>query len=111
MFPREKNIVNELYQLKSHMKEMRNREDVLVGVKPLDMLLKLSRLDRQSVVFHEITTDRGSLTVKGDAPSLSDVQQIKDKMGTLFDDVNIADSKSSAEGKMAFTITAKEKKT
>ena len=111
MFPQEKNIVNELYQLKAHMKEMRNREDVLVGVKPLDTLLKLSRLDRQTVVFHEITTDRGSLTVKGDAPSLSDVQQIKDKMGTLFDDVNIADSKSSAEGKMSFTITAKEKKT
>jgi type II secretory pathway component PulL len=111
MFPQEKNIMNELYQLKSHMKEMRTREDVLVGVKPLDTLLKLSHLDRQSVVFHEITTDRGSLIVKGDAPSLSDVQQIKDKMGTLFDDVNIADSKSSAEGKMSFTITAKEKKT
>jgi type II secretory pathway component PulL len=111
MFPQEKNIMNELYQLKSHMKEMRSREDVLVGVKPLDTLLKLSQLDRQSVVFHEITTDRDRLTVKGDAPSLSDVQQIKDKMGTLFDEVNIADSKSSAEGKMSFTITAKEKKT
>jgi type II secretory pathway component PulL len=110
MFPQEKNIMNELYQLKSHMKEMRGREDALVGVKPLDTLLKLSKLDKQSVVFHEITTDRDSLTVKGDAPSLSDVQQIKDKMGNLFDDVNIADSKSSAEGKMAFTITAKEKK-
>jgi len=110
MFPQEKNIMNELYQLKSHMKEMRNREDVLIGVKPLDTLLKLSKLDRQSVVFHEITTDRNSLTVRGDAPSLSDVQQIKDKMGNLFDDVAIADSKSSAEGKMSFTITAKEKK-
>ncbi len=50
------------------------------------------------------------LVLKGEAQSLGDIQKIKDNFGRLFDDVNIADSKSSAQGKMLFTITAKEKR-
>jgi type II secretory pathway component PulL len=110
LFPQDKNIMNALYQLKSHMKELSGREDLFIGEDPLNLLWKLAQADRASAVFHEITTDKGTLVLKGEARSLGDIQKIKDNFGTLFDDVNIADSKSSAQGRMLFTITAKEKR-
>jgi type II secretory pathway component PulL len=110
IFPGEKNITNGLYQLKSHMKELKNKEEFFIGVNPLNILLNLSQIDRGGVIFNEITTDRGNLTLKGEASSLSDIQQIKVKLERLFDDVNISDSKASTQGKMLFAITAREKR-
>jgi hypothetical protein len=48
--------------------------------------------------------------LKGETASLSEVQQVKGKLDNIFDEVNISDSKSSAQGRMLFTITAKEKR-
>jgi len=110
LFPQDKNIMNVLYQLKSHMKELSGKEALFIGEDPLNLLWKLAQADRASAVFYEITTDKGMLVLKGEARSLGDIQKIKDNFGTLFDDVNIADSKASAQGRMLFTITAKEKR-
>ncbi len=110
IFPGEKNIQNELYQLKSHMKELKNKEEFFVGVNPLNLLLNLSQIDKQGFDFNEITADRRNLTLKGESPSLSDIQQVKVKLERFFDEVNISDSRSSMQGNMLFTITAKEKR-
>jgi len=109
IFPGEKNIQNELYQLKSHMRELRDREQFLIGVDPLNVFLQLSTVDRQGVIFNEISEQSGNLTLKGEAASLSDIQQLKNKLERFFDVVNISDSKASGQGNMLFTITAKEK--
>jgi hypothetical protein len=111
IFPGEKNIVNELYQLKSHMKELKGKEDVFIGADPLGVLFKLSQIDRQGAVINEVAVDRTNITMKGEAQSLSDIQQLQNKLRNAFDDVSISDSKSSAQGRMLFTITAKEKRT
>ncbi len=110
VFPGEKNIMNELYQFKSHMKELKSKEDIFIGVDPLRLLLSLSRLEKQGVAFNEITAEKGNITLKGETASLSEVQQIKGKLESIFNEVNISDSKSSAQGRMLFTITAKEKR-
>ena len=110
MFPGEKKIVNELYQLKSHLKELQEKEDVFIGVDALGLLLDLSQLEREGVVFNEIMEDKNAIILKGEAASLSLIQQFKQKLDSLYGDVTIADSKSSARGSMIFTITAKGKK-
>ena len=111
IFPGEKNIVNEFYQLKSHMKELKGKEDVFVGVNALDLLLKLSQIDRQGSMINEVVVDRTNITLRGDAPSLSDIQQFQGRLKNAFEEVNITDSRSSAQGRMLFTITVREKKT
>jgi type II secretory pathway component PulL len=111
LFPQEKNIMNEVYQLKSHMKELSGKEELFIGVSPLDVLWKLAQVGKTSAVFYETSADKGNLTLKGEAASLSDVQKVKDEMGKFFDSVNITDSKTSVQGKMLFTITAREKRT
>ncbi len=110
IFPGEKSIQNELYQLKSHMKELKSKKEFFVGVDPLILLFNLSQIDKQGVVFNEVTVDMGNSALKGEAPSLSDIQRVKGKLESLLSEVNISDSKSSARGNMLFTITAKEKR-
>jgi len=110
IFPGEKNIMNELYQLKSHMKGLKTKEDIFVGIHPLDSILKISQIELHGILFHEITAEKEKITMKGEALSLSEIQQVKGKLERLFDEVTISDSKSSAQGKMLFTITAREKR-
>lgn len=110
VFPGEKNIVNELHQMKSHMKELKNDEEIFLGISPLAAILAISEIDRQDVVFHEMTMDRENLILKGEAPTLGEVQKMKDRLEPVFDGVALSDSKSSAAGGMLFTITARERK-
>jgi type II secretory pathway component PulL len=109
IFPGEKNIVNELHQLKSHIKELKGKEDIFIGVKPLNMFSELAQIERQGARFNEVTIDRENLTLRGEAGSLSAVQQLQEKLKKYFDEVSISDSKASVQGKMLFTITAKER--
>ena len=109
VFPEEKTIVNELHQFKAHMKELRGREEYFLGAKPLEVLSQLSKIDRQQAVFDELQVDRDTLLMKGHAPSLSMIQELKDSLEQSFSEVEIADSKASADGSMLFTITARER--
>jgi hypothetical protein len=102
--------MNEIYQLKSHMKELKGKEDVFIGVDPLDLLSKLSQGDRQGIVINEVTADKTNITIRGEAQSLSDIQLLQNKLKNAFDEVNISDSRASAQGRMMFTITAREKR-
>lgn len=109
VFPGEKNIIHELHQMKAHMKELRDREEYFLGAEPLELLSYLSGIDRKQAVFDELQIDRDMLLMKGHAPSLSMIQELKDTLGKSFGEVEIADSKASADGSMLFTITAREK--
>jgi type II secretory pathway component PulL len=110
IFPGEKNIINELHQLKSHMRELKDKEQFLIGSSPLNLLLNLSGIDKHGVMFNEVSMSSGNISLKGEAQSLSDIQQVKVKLENIFSDVNITDSKTSVQGTLLFTITAREKK-
>lgn len=107
IFPGEKRVASEIYHLKSHIKEMKQKEESLIGVSPLELLLSLSHLKMPVLAFSEITMDKEVIILKGESPSLSDVQQLKGRLGEFMTDVNISDTKPSQQGKTIFTITAK----
>ena len=110
LFPSEKKISNELYQLKAHMKELEDKESSFVGVSALDTLLDLSSTSKPGVSFIEVTVDRDLTILKGEAPSMSDVQKTKTDLEKIFKEVNISDTKPSVQGKTLFTLTVKGKK-
>jgi type II secretory pathway component PulL len=110
LFPEEKNVMNELHQLKAHVRELQGREGIFVGIKPLNVFSELARIDREGARFHEMSIEKEKLFFRGEAGSLSAVQQLRDKMRAYFDEVDISDSKASAQGKALFTITAKERR-
>jgi type II secretory pathway component PulL len=96
-----------IYRMKSHLKEMKDKDRIFSGVSPLELLLKLGELKLTTLT--EITLEKDLIVLKGEASSLSEVQQIKTRLETMFSDVKVSDTSQSAQNKIAFTITAKEK--
>ncbi|MFI5294521.1 MAG: hypothetical protein ACHQ0Y_05790 [Thermodesulfovibrionales bacterium] len=111
LFPSERKISNELYQLKAHMKELKDKESSFVGVSPLDTLLDLSGASRPGVSFIEITVDRDLIILKGEAPTMSDVQKTKTDLEKVFTEITISDTKPSVQGKTLFTLTVRGRRT
>ncbi len=107
LFPNEKKITDELYQMKSHMKEIKEKGDALIGVQPLQFLLDLSQKTVPGIVFYEISLDKDIVTMKGEASSMGDVDRAKMRLSGGLKDVSVSDIKPSAGGKTLFTIVAK----
>jgi type II secretory pathway component PulL len=107
LFPGEKKISSEIYQLKAHIKELKDKENLLSGISPLQILDYLAGNGRPGLSFNEIIMERSHIVMKGDCRSLSDVQALKDMMTGFFGSVAISDTKPLSQGKTAFTITAK----
>jgi hypothetical protein len=110
LFPAETKVSDELYQLKAHLKELKDRESSLIGVSPLGTLLDLSRFGRTGLSLTEVSMERNIVVLKGECPTLSDVQKYADDLGAGFSGVVISDTKPSAKNTILFTITAKVKK-
>lgn len=110
IFPNEKKVTNEIYQMKAHLKELKARESTFIGISPLQFLLDLSQRGRQGIMFTDLTIEKERIILKGEAPSLSDVQQVKKSLEEFLIDVNISDAKPFSRDRTGFTITAKEKK-
>lgn len=111
LFPEDKKITDELYQMKSHMKEMKEKGDTLIGIYPLRFLLDVSQKMVQGAAFSEISLDRDLITLKGEANSMSEIDAIKKKLAEFLMDVSVSDIKPSVSGKSFFTVIAKGYKT
>lgn len=107
LFPGEKKIRDELYQMKSHMKELQEKMNTLKSVSPLQLMSKLSQETIPGVVINEINIDRGLITIKGEAGSLDETGKIKIRLSEFLTDVSITDIKPSRDGKTFFTVVAK----
>jgi type II secretory pathway component PulL len=111
IFPEEKRITSERYQLTAHLKELQDKENSFLGTSPLQVLLALTKISGPGVSLNEITVDKEIVILKGECPSLSDVQKIKNRLDEFLTGSSITDTKPSTGNKMLFTITAKGTKT
>ncbi|MEW6001412.1 MAG: GspL/Epsl periplasmic domain-containing protein [Nitrospirota bacterium] len=109
LFPEEKKITSELYQMKAHLRELKEKEKAFIGVSPLQFLLDLTTHSISGAIFNDITIDKERVVLKGECRSLSDVQEIKSALEEFLRNVNISDAKSLSQDRTTFTITAKEK--
>ncbi|MHB8881353.1 MAG: GspL/Epsl periplasmic domain-containing protein [Thermodesulfovibrionales bacterium] len=110
VFPGEKKITDEVYQMKAHLKVLKEKETAFVGISALQTLLDLTRISREGISLNDITIDRDLVVIRGECPSLSDAQKIKTEMETFLGEVNISDTKPSAQNRTQFTISAKGRK-
>lgn len=109
LFPEEKKTIDELYQLKSHIKEIGEKNDTLTGVDSLNLLLELSKKEESSVVYTEMQIEKGLIKLKGEARSTDELSKVKTKLSDILSEVSVSDVKPVAQGKILFTIVAKEK--
>ena len=106
LFPNEKRVTSETYQLKAHIKELKDKERSFKGISPLDTMLDLSRI-RPGMKLSEITMDEDTIVLKGESGSLSDVQRLRNELGGIMKDVTISDTRPSAQNGILFTLTAR----
>jgi type II secretory pathway component PulL len=106
LFPDEKKITDELYQMKAHMKEIKSRAEVLIGIYPLDFMLNLSE-KKAGVTFNEINLDKGLVTMKGESSSMDEISKLKTVISGFMADISITDIKPMGDGKTLFTVVAR----
>ena len=107
LFPDEKKISDELYQMKSHIKEIHEKGDALMGVRPLNFMLDLSLKPTGGVILNEISLDKELITMKGEASSMDNIDRLKTGLSGFLNDVSVTDIKPAAENKFSFTAVAK----
>ncbi len=109
LFPDEKKIIDETYQLKSHIREMKKRSDVLTGVNPLGLLIELSQKPVAQVIYNEILLGKGFIKMKAEAASTNAVDKARERYSEFLSDVLLSDIKPATDGKIFFTVAATEK--
>lgn len=110
LFPSEKRITDELYQLKAHLKEIREKRDLIGGVRTTDFLLNLSHKRSGGIVFHEIGISTEGLSLKGEAASMEEINNLKAGLSGIIQEINTSDVKPVAGGRLGFTVSGRIKR-
>lgn len=110
LFPNERRISDELYQLKAHLREMQDKSNALTGVNPLQFLEYLSGTMPHGAVINEINLERDSAVMKGEAASIEDIDRMKAGLSGFLSDVSVSEIKPSVAGKQSFTIVSRGKR-
>ncbi len=109
LFPADKKITDELYQMKSHMKNIKDKADILIGINTLEHMVKLSDKRSKGVVVEELSIEKDMITIKGEAGSMGDLDELKKNLSDKYQNVSISDMKPLSENKILFTLIIKEK--
>ncbi|MCX8030622.1 MAG: hypothetical protein N3A59_03445 [Thermodesulfovibrionales bacterium] len=107
-FPEDKKISDELYQIKSHMKNISEKANILVGTNVLEHLRKLSNKEKKGIVVEELNIEKEMITIKGVANSISELDDLKKSLSNFYREISLSDIKTINENKVLFTITIKE---
>ncbi len=99
-------VVDPLYQLRANIKQLREELEGIRGVRALDMLSLFSERWVDGVVLEELTVNPGLVLLKGEAGSLKDVQSLISSLKKGFRGVELAESRKTVSGRLAFSITA-----
>ncbi len=105
LFPNERKITDELYQMKSHVREVRDAGEKLLGVNPMEILRNLA-LHISGVTFDEISLDQNLITMNGTAGSMDDISRMKDNLSRFLTDVSVSDITMTENGDTLFTVVA-----
>jgi type II secretory pathway component PulL len=109
LFPGERRIIDELHQLKSHTREMKEKSDVLAGVNPLRFLLSLSQKPAEGVIYNEIQIEEGLIKMKAEATSMEAIDRMRTRLPEYLSDISVSDVKPAPNGRVFFNVAAKEK--
>jgi hypothetical protein len=108
IFPEEKpqGVEGLAYKLRSHLKDLKEREARATGLSPLEFLLALQGRITPGVTVGDITLERETISLKGEASTLGALQDFKAKLDGFLPEVKISETGQSVKGKTGFTITA-----
>ncbi|MCX7793129.1 MAG: hypothetical protein N2257_01795 [Thermodesulfovibrionales bacterium] len=101
-FPQER-IKDELLQLKSHLKEIKEKKDILTGIPVTELLKKIK--PSGAITIDSVDIDSRSITIKGESRDLAGIEAFKEKLKEGFRNPAILES-GQFLNKFRFTIKA-----
>ncbi|GBD98511.1 hypothetical protein BMS3Abin07_00526 [bacterium BMS3Abin07] len=107
LVPEDRKIINPLYQLKSKRKEINQRAKELNDARPLHVIRSIAEAWENKGVAESISIDENYITVKGEAGSVSDAQDIADSLRQRFGAAPVIETEKTTGGKVGFTIQLK----
>ncbi|MFN3480254.1 MAG: hypothetical protein ACK415_07685 [Thermodesulfovibrionales bacterium] len=110
LFPSEKKITDELYQLKAHLKDVKEKRDLIGGVQVTEFLLKLSQMRSGGIVFNEIGVSTEGLSLKGEAASMDEINNLKTVLSGIIQEINASDIKPLVGGRLGFSVSGRIKR-
>ncbi|MFN3740416.1 MAG: hypothetical protein ACK4TF_07065 [Thermodesulfovibrionales bacterium] len=96
-------IKDELLQLKSHLKEAKDKRDILMGIPVLETLKKIK--PGEGIIIESVDMDTRGITLKGESRQLSGIEAFKEKLRENFKNPSIVES-GQFSGNIRFTIKA-----
>jgi type II secretory pathway component PulL len=95
------------YKAKARLKEMREKESSFTGISTLEFLMKLQETKFPGLKLTEITLDKGLVVLRGEAASLSKVDEMKLRLAKFLSEVKISETSQKSADVTDFTITAR----
>jgi len=107
LFPSDKKTIDVMSQLKSHIREIEEKNDTLTGIATLQFLMDLSKRRESYIVYTDIQIEKNLIKMKAETSSMDDLSKIKMRLSEFLPDVSISDVRTTAHGKILFTVVAK----
>lgn len=101
-FPQEK-IKDEILQLRSHLKEMKDKRDILAGIPAAEILRKIR--PPLGIIIESVDIDTRGITIRGESRELSGIEAFREGLKGDFRNPSIIESGQISE-KFRFTIKA-----
>lgn len=109
LFPGDKNVADEVYFLRSHLKEFQTQGEALSEVDLLQLLLDLSTRQVSGIAFSEIDVQESLVSLKGQADSTASLEKMMNRLREPWRDISLSEMRPSAAGRVFFTLIARGK--
>ncbi len=112
VFPAGSKLVDPSYQIKAKIQEIKGNLAILSGTDSLDVLEVLADAKGaiDNLILDEIKITEDSVVVKGSGPSFETMNFMAEKLRFYYSEVKIADSKTSVEGNVRFSLVLSGKR-
>ena len=107
--PGEGRVVNPVYQLRAFRKQMKEKAVVLNDARPLGIFREIAGIWKGETVLESLKIESGYVTLRGEAPSISDVQSLADALTERIGGTPAVDTRQTSGGRTGFTIQIKKK--
>jgi type II secretory pathway component PulL len=109
VFPGDKKVVDAVRQFKGNLNILKEKNNIFVGIRLLDILNSIATLKSQNIVLNEFTADGKNLIMKGTASSFEEVDSFKNSLRNAFEGIKVLNSDATVDKKINFTIIMQEK--
>jgi type II secretory pathway component PulL len=109
VFPEDSRVVDVTRQFRGNLNALKNKKEILGGISVLDILLNIASVEIDSIILNEVKADNNNILIKGTALTFEDVDSLKNGLNFSFTDIKVIDSSSSADKKIRFSLTMKDK--